>query len=95
MKKIILFLFLILTFAAGLSGIYLFAKSRQSASSVGLPPPPEISPSPVPGLSPAVPQPLSELEKDLQLIESDLKKMKEDTRLTPPNFIFTLGLDKE
>jgi len=94
MKKIILFLFLILAFGAGLSGIYLFVKGRE-VPAVSLPiPPAESSPSPLPP-SPAVPQSLSELEKDLQLIEADLKKMKEDTRFTPPTFIFSLGIPQQ
>jgi len=94
MRKAILFLFIIFTFGVGLAGIYLFAQSRRVTPAVSLPVPPvEVSPSPSPILSPAAPPALAELENDLQLIEADLKKMKEDSRLNPPSFIFNLGLD--
>jgi hypothetical protein len=95
MKRVLL-LFFLLAFSAGLLSIYLYTRRRTSAPAVSLPlPPAQVStPSLLPS-PPAIPADILELENEMRLIEADLKKMKEDIRLTPPNFIFTLGLNKE
>jgi hypothetical protein len=54
----------------------------------------ESSDSPAVSLSPTpTPDPeLSAIENDLKLIGEDLKKIKEEKRLDPPSFIFSLGI---
>lgn len=93
MKRVLL-LFFLLAFSVGLLSIYFYSKKHALVPAISPPvPTPETSPSPLP--SPVVPADILELENEMRLIEADLKKMKEDTRLTPPKFIFDLGLDQE
>lgn len=86
----ILFAFLLL-----LSGVAFYAKTNKIVPSISVPveeiseePPPE---SITPSL--AFPKEVLEVEKDLEMIEADMNKMKEDPRLIPPSFIFSLGIN--
>lgn len=44
--------------------------------------------------TPSYSKEIVEIEDDLKMIEADIYKVKEDSRLNPPSFIFTLGLDQ-
>lgn len=91
-KKFLMFL-LVLFFCLGFLVLILSGKKKNAPPSVSLPIP-TVEPSPVATQSgQSVPnQAIFDVENDLRMIEADLKKIKEDTRLTPPEFIFVLGI---
>jgi len=77
-------------FALGLT--YVFFKNRISPSFISIPLPTQGHlPSPTSIPSPSVVQ-INEIESDLNNISADLKKVKENSRLNPPLFLFDLGL---
>lgn len=94
MFKKTLMILLIVCFIFGIGLLVLFFQKSVPDTSVSLPdskstPAPVVSFTPVPTMPPQVP----ELDADLVAIEKDLEKLKkEDLRLSPPVFIFDLGL---
>ncbi len=83
-------IFLLFAFCLGLLSLFFFGKKKISAPSVSLPLPKAELTSSLPPPTPVGSSALQDLENDLNLIEADLKKIKEDTRLNPPEFIFDL-----
>ncbi len=95
MTKKILMIFLFLVFILGSFLLFKFFGNKISPQSISVPLPKtepqsvtELTPSPTPGVA------VNEVENDLLNIEADLKKVKGDTRLDPPSFIFNLGIFK-
>jgi len=86
---------LLLAFLVGIVLLFLLYKKKIPDISVSLP---LKTATPTPTIFFAKPTPtnipkFSELENDFFMIEKDIENLeKEDSRLTPPNFIFDLGL---
>lgn len=96
MKKNIMVSILII-FLLILVGLLIYAKTNKKVPSISLPfeetKQEEVasqSASPAPVLA----KELTEIEEDLKMIEADMNKMKEDSRLNPPAFIFSLGISE-
>jgi hypothetical protein len=95
MKKNIMISVLII-FILVLAGLLIYANANIKVPSISLPleqAKEEESPK-VPSPTPAYPKEVVEIENDLKMIEADLDKVKEDSRLNPPSFIFSLGISK-
>lgn len=89
-------IFLAIAFTAFLLSLFWYRQALFFPSATKAPPV-EKQPTATPLLSPTlIPSgPLYEMEKDLQLIEADVDKMKEDNRFQPPSFFFDLGLEEQ
>ncbi|PIV01596.1 hypothetical protein COS54_00730 [Candidatus Shapirobacteria bacterium CG03_land_8_20_14_0_80_39_12] len=95
MIKKLLMILLVFAFIGGILFLLYVGKNKMHAPSISLPVP--ISqPTSVPEASPSATSngSIVEMENDLKLIGNDLQKIKEDTRLNPPAFLFDLGLTK-
>lgn len=84
---------LTVAFVGGLGLLAWGVKNMQSVPSISLPLPPQPTPTAIPPSPSPESQGFEAIEKDLLMIEADLKKMKEDNRLDPPVFIFDLKLE--
>jgi len=85
---------LALSFVFALVLLFLYFQSKSEVPTVSLPFVEEkLTATPFPSPTTIPSGPLYEIEADLKMIEKDIDKMKEDTRFTPPEFLFDLGLE--
>ncbi len=85
---------LVVVFILALVAVFYVAGGKKMPFSVSQPTP-GVSVAPTEFISSPVLAPISPipvLEKEFGLIEEDLRKVKEDNRLNPPSFIFSLGI---
>ncbi len=88
-------IFLVVAFSFGLVTLFLFGKKKIPIPSVSLPGrPEEAAPSQIPLSSSPSPF-LQDMENNLKMIGADLGKVKEDSRLNPPQFFFDLKVEKQ
>ncbi|MBU2577928.1 hypothetical protein KKA69_03780 [Patescibacteria group bacterium] len=96
MKKNIMVSILIV-FLLILAGLLFYAKTNKKVPSISLPFEETKQEEPASQLvspTPILPKEVAEIEEDLNMIEADINKIKEDSRLNPPTFIFSLGISQ-